>query len=72
MSTDVDNVRLENKLEWIYNISPKTDRETIVLQPGSYRLVYRGLNSRNVIYTKEKRENLGLVRLHLVLGKQKI
>jgi Ca-activated chloride channel family protein len=45
----------ENKLEWIYNISPKTDRETIVLQPGSYRLVYRGLNSRNVIYTKEKR-----------------
>ena len=45
----------DNKLEWIYNVSPNTDRETIVLQPGSYRTVYRGINVKQVIYTKEKR-----------------
>ncbi|MDB4534615.1 VWA domain-containing protein [Vicingaceae bacterium] len=56
-SRGITSVFLENnnKLEWIYNISPQTDRETIVFQPGSYRVVYRGLNSKNVIYTKEKR-----------------
>ena len=48
---------LENnsKLEWIYNVSPHTNRETIVLQPGNYRVVYRGYNVKQVIYTKEKR-----------------
>jgi len=45
----------DNKLEWIYNISPNTDRETVILQPGSYRVVYRGINVKQVIYTKEKR-----------------
>lgn len=45
----------ENKLEWIYNVSPYNDRETLVLQPGNYRAVYRGLNVKEVIYTKEKR-----------------
>lgn len=45
----------ENKLEWIYSLSPYTDRETIVLQPGSYRIVYRGVNVKHVIYSKEKR-----------------
>jgi len=45
----------DNKLEWIYNVSSLTDRETIVLQPGSYRVVYRGSNVKHVIYTKEKK-----------------
>lgn len=56
-SRGISSVFLENnnKLEWIYNISPQTDRETIVFQPGSYRIVYRGLNHKKVIYTKEKR-----------------
>lgn len=55
-SSGIASILLEkdNKLEWIYNISPNTDRETIVLQPGNYRLVYRGKNIKNVIYTKEK------------------
>jgi len=44
----------DNKLEWIYNLSPNITRETIVLQPGNYRVVYRGANSKKVIYTKEK------------------
>lgn len=56
-SKGVTSIFLENdnKLEWIYNISPYTDRETVVLQPGSYRVVYRGTNVKQVIYTKEKR-----------------
>ena len=45
----------DNKLEWVYNLSPNTNRETIVLQPGNYRLVYRGGNSKQVIFTKEKK-----------------
>jgi len=56
-SKGVTSVFLENnnKLEWIYNVSPHTNRETIVLQPGNYRVVYRGYNVKQVIYTKEKR-----------------
>lgn len=55
-SRGISSVFLEdsNKLKWIYNISPKTDRQTVVFQPGNYRVVYRGLNAKNVIYTKEK------------------
>ncbi len=45
----------DNKLEWVCNVSPNYDRETIVLQPGSYRLVYRGYNVKQVIYTQENR-----------------
>ncbi len=45
----------ENKLEWIYNMSPYNDRETIVLQPGNYRVIYRGVNLKQVIYTQEKK-----------------
>jgi len=48
-------VESNNKLEWIYNFSKKTTRETIVLQPGNYRIVYRSLNAKNVIDTKEKK-----------------
>lgn len=43
-----------NTLKWIYNMSPNSTRETVILQPGNYRLVYRSVNSKNVIDTKEK------------------
>ncbi|MCO6500079.1 MAG: VWA domain-containing protein [Vicingus serpentipes] len=46
-------VEKENKLEWIYNIPESHTRQTIVLQPGKYRAVNRGLNSKQVIFTKE-------------------
>jgi len=51
-------VEENNELKWIYNISPITTRETIVLQPGKYRAVSRGLNSNKVIYTEEKSFNI--------------
>lgn len=47
-------VERNNKLEWVYNLSKSITRETIVLQPGKYRLIYRGLNAKQVIYTQEK------------------
>jgi Ca-activated chloride channel family protein len=43
-----------NKLQWIRNVNPNYDRETIVLQPGKYKVVYRGYNVKQVIYTEEK------------------
>lgn len=43
-----------NTLKWIYNLSPNSTRETVILQPGSYQLVYRSVNSKQVIETKEK------------------
>lgn len=51
-------VERDNKLEWIYNMSPNMTRETIVLQPGNYMVVYRGLNAKQVIYTEEKTFNI--------------
>jgi Ca-activated chloride channel family protein len=47
-------VEENNQLKWIYNIGKNTTRETIILQPGKYRVVNRGLNSNKVIYTQEK------------------
>src|SRR5690606_3744929 len=55
-SSGIASIFLEknNQLELVYNLSQNTDRETIVLQPGNYRIVFRGKNMKNVIYTKEK------------------
>ena len=47
-------VEENNSLKWIYNLSPNTLRETIILQPGNYRIVYRSANSNKVLETKEK------------------
>jgi len=46
-------VEKDNKLEWVYNVPETHTRQTIVLQPGKYRAVNRGLNSKQVIFTKE-------------------
>lgn len=43
-----------NTLTLVYTFSTNTNRETIVLQPGNYRIVQRGANLKQVIYTKEK------------------
>lgn len=46
----------ENKLELVYNFRQNSmDRETIVLQPGNYRVVFRSKYSDRSIYTVEKR-----------------
>jgi Ca-activated chloride channel family protein len=45
----------DNKLELIYTLSPLSVRETLVLQPGHYRLIYRPANSRQSLYTVQKK-----------------
>jgi Ca-activated chloride channel family protein len=47
-------VEENNTLKWIYNLSPNSTRETVILQPGNYRVIYRSVNSNKVIETKEK------------------
>ena len=44
-------VEKENKLEWVDRISLNSVKESIVLQPGLYRIVFRPKNSQSVIYT---------------------
>ena len=42
------------KLIWIYNMDDSLTKETIVLQPGKYHVVYRPKNSKESLYTVEK------------------
>jgi Ca-activated chloride channel homolog len=39
---------------WIYNLDSNVKNETIVLQPGMYRIVYRAQNARQTLYTVNK------------------
>ncbi len=41
-------------LKWVCNLDENLTKETIVLQPGSYKVVFRPKNSRESIYTIEK------------------
>lgn len=47
-------VENDNKLTWVDRISLNSVKESIVLQPGLYRMVFRPKNSQSVIYTIEK------------------
>ncbi|MBN1599366.1 MAG: VWA domain-containing protein [Bacteroidales bacterium] len=40
-----------NDEEWIVNIDPNLKNETLVLQPGYYRVVFRAQNARQTLYT---------------------
>jgi Ca-activated chloride channel family protein len=42
------------ELVWVCNLSSISARQSIVLQPGSYRVIFRPINSRLSIYTKEE------------------
>jgi Ca-activated chloride channel family protein len=44
-----------NKLVWVCNLSSSLTLETIILQPGKYRVEYRPKNAKESIYTIEKR-----------------
>lgn len=50
------SIYVEDKgnLKWIYNLDDNLNKETIVLQPGKYHVVYRSKNSKESIYTIEK------------------
>ena len=40
--------------EWVCNINPKLKIESINLQPGKYRVVYRAQNAKQTLYTVSK------------------
>jgi Ca-activated chloride channel family protein len=42
------------ELQWVCNLDDNLTRESVVLQPGRYKVVYRPKNSRESIYTLEK------------------
>jgi Ca-activated chloride channel homolog len=47
-------VRRNNTEEWIYNINNDIKNESILLQPGFYRVVYRAKNTHQTLYTISK------------------
>ncbi|MBN1414741.1 MAG: VWA domain-containing protein [Bacteroidales bacterium] len=40
--------------EWVYNLDNRVRNETILLQPGTYRIVYRAQNAKQTLYTVNK------------------
>lgn len=44
----------EDKLIWVCDLSEQTTRQSIVLQPGTYHVIYRSANAKQSIYTKEE------------------
>jgi len=44
-----------NKLEWIYNLRETSANETLLLQPGHYRIIFRSKFIPRSIYTIEKK-----------------
>lgn len=43
-----------DELEWIYNLTENTMQESLVLQPGSYKVVFRTKYTNRSAYTVEK------------------
>lgn len=48
-------VQKGSELEWVYNVGPDVKNETVVLQPGNYRVVFRPRYAKSSYYTIEKR-----------------
>lgn len=43
-----------NKLEWLYNLKENTPNESIILQPGQYKVIFRSKYVNRAMYTIEK------------------
>ncbi len=48
-------VEENNQLKWVCNIKDFLTQETILLQPGNYRVMYRPKNAKSTIYTVERK-----------------
>jgi Ca-activated chloride channel homolog len=44
----------KNKMVWVCNLNANLTQETIILQPGKYRVEYRPKNAKESIYTIER------------------
>ncbi|MFC2101123.1 VWA domain-containing protein, partial [Bacteroidota bacterium] len=47
-------VERDNKLEWIYNLEDSPQQESLILQPGRYRVVFRSKYANKSVYTIER------------------
>ncbi len=47
-------VERKNSLEKVIELNPKSTKETISLQPGKYRAVFRPTGAKGVVFTQEK------------------
>lgn len=47
-------VEKDNELEWIYNLKTDVLTETLNLQPGRYKVVYRARNAKKTLYTYDE------------------
>jgi len=47
-------VEENNKMKWVCNLNSANTNETIILQPGRYRVEFRPKNARETIYSIEK------------------
>jgi Ca-activated chloride channel family protein len=43
-----------DKMNWVCNLDMKPTQQSIVLQPGHYRAVYRSIDAKETIYTVDK------------------
>jgi Ca-activated chloride channel homolog len=41
--------------EWVCNLDTNDKNQTLVLQPGSYRIVFRAMNAKQVLSTITKK-----------------
>ncbi|MFI5164315.1 MAG: VWA domain-containing protein [Bacteroidia bacterium] len=44
-----------NKLVWVHNLNGVNTQENLILQPGRYRVIYRPQNTKESVYTVEKK-----------------
>ncbi len=49
----------KNQLQWVHRMSLNSIKESIVLQPGLYRIIFRPKNSQSSLYTIEKTFRIG-------------
>lgn len=47
-------VRDGKEWKWILDLSSETNRQTVIIQPGSYRIVFRSKTSKNTEYSTTK------------------
>lgn len=45
----------EDTLKWVYNLDERKTQQNIIMQPGNYRAVYRPKNTKQSIYTINKK-----------------
>lgn len=45
----------DGKLEWVCNLNDRVTKESFLLQPGNYRVVYRPKNAKESVYTIERK-----------------